>query len=430
MSVLFVSELAFEGEEIECVKLAAVQPEESNVFDRSWLFDRCHEMMDTDILDQYSFGTIDLGTLDFSGTDFGDSISHDGPGDMKKEKSSCDVPSLGSIFDLSDTTVVSEELLYASIVGQDIVDKKQLSAAPVVDHEGRDVDQDITESSKSLMELIAPTTLDTFSELHEGFSTCEVLATETSSEEGNAFNAVSAGVVTRKRNIRKSSLITRNETVALPLFECRSPKTEGSSSVDEFQERVRGKKRARGKTEPEVDDFECSETSKRRRPKMYELDDPKAKNAKAAFMNRQKKKEAMEGMKKQNEKLAEENEKMKRDLEEQRRIVEQVRLDLEYEQRKNLAASGLRKVLNSAKDVIESVLPALNSKFGGRFDVEVAPWFSKVDACIRETGTVHDALGGPQMTSKFITLHVNSSDRILRLDYRPEEPNLPNNVPQ
>ena len=382
-------------------------------------------IMDADMFEQFSFNTIDLDGFDLCSTDLYGAIGHGGQGELKNENSASDVPTRGSVFDISDSTVVNEELLYASIVGQEVADKKQSSAAPVVaDHEGSNAHQDITESSESLLELIAPTIGNTYAERQPGFST---LADQTNNEEENT---VTACVVRRKRNSRKSSLTTRSESASSPMFECRSLQTEVSSSGDEYQNHVKGKQLERIKTEPASSDFECSDTKRQRRPKMYELDDPKAKNAKAAFMNRQKKKEAMEGMKKENEKLAEENEKMRRDLEEQKRMIHEMQAILEYEQKKNLAANGLRKVLNSAKDVIESVLPALNSKFGGRFDVEVAPWFGKVDASIRETGTVDEALGGPQITSKFITLHVNSSDRILRLDYRPGEPFLPSNVPQ
>ena len=58
---------------------------------------------------------------------------------------------------LTTVQLVGEELLYASIMGYDIVYKKQLSAMAIVaDHEGPDDEHEIPESLESFVELIVP----------------------------------------------------------------------------------------------------------------------------------------------------------------------------------------------------------------------------------------------------------------------------------
>ncbi|CAG7826750.1 unnamed protein product [Allacma fusca] len=71
----------------------------------------------------------------------------------------------------------------------------------------------------------------------------------------------------------------------------------------------------------------------------------------------------------------------------------------------------------------------LHQKYGP-WNLEVAPWFRQVEAAMSLRGEIPASMGGNDVTSKFITMHFNTEDRVAMVDYRPDVPVLPKSMPQ
>lgn len=160
--------------------------------------------------------------------------------------------------------------------------------------------------------------------------------------------------------------------------------------------------------------------------KMHELnpvDNPKAKNARAAFLNREKKKKMLVELESENEVQKVQIEELNQLLQKERFEKEKMRLERDKALEKNLATIGLREQANSIKDFLQAVIPGLRASHGP-FDIGFTNIFNDVTQVPSQPVTGNQlvlANGDNEKPSEYFTVHVNMNQRQMLLDYSPSK---------
>jgi hypothetical protein len=225
-----------------------------------------------------------------------------------------------------------------------------------------------------------------------------------------------------RRSTRKSDLESRN------MVDQNEEKPNGSTHASKTPRgRPRGSRRTCSDSITWPDASPLSGTSPgNKKPKKHESNDPEAKNARAAKLNREKKKQAMESLKKDNTMLQNKLDVTSKDLTEALDKVGTLEAKVKELENKNRAVIGLNRISQSTQELLLGVMPTLVNNLGFPVDaLSVAPWFSQVTT---NTPAVDAAAEAP--TSNYITMYVSMESKKVMLDYRPDEPVLSDRIPE
>lgn len=223
--------------------------------------------------------------------------------------------------------------------------------------------------------------------------------------------------------------------------------------VNNGQLRSSSRKRSASKDFPSTSSSASSNNDGKKKRK-YELDDsqdPSVRNAKAAKMNRDRKKKEMEEWKVRALDAEAFAKHLEQEVLELRAKKEKAELELAQERMKNRTSNGLYKNMTNMKDVLEAIVPAVNQKFEKNFTVTVPNSFASIPAALDEnnqlvrvgvqagpsTSCIGDADElNPQnfnildesfqmpetgSESDTFTLHFNPTKGQVRLDYDPSK---------
>jgi len=163
---------------------------------------------------------------------------------------------------------------------------------------------------------------------------------------------------------------------------------------------------------------------KDKKRKLHESSDPEAKNARAAKLNRERKKQAMESLQLSNTSLQNDLRTKSEALEDALNENRSLQTKVKMLENKNRAVVGLNRISQSSKELLDSVMPPLLEKFGIS-NVTCAKWFNEVTTVTPAVEAVADA-----PTSSYITMYISMENKSVLLDYSPDEPILSDEIPE
>lgn len=164
----------------------------------------------------------------------------------------------------------------------------------------------------------------------------------------------------------------------------------------------------------------ASVSGKKVKKYMQDPADPSVKNARAAKLNRDKKKQEVESLKTELKDSKEQIEKLMAIVATTSQQVVEMKRENEAVRAKYLACNGLRGVTPSIRDFLTSIIPPLQETYG-RFNVEFSEVFDEVSASVPNVAGQENFLENP---SQVFTTHVDMNNRRIRVDYDPCAPHL------